>query len=76
MIEPVQLDARNLQCPLPLLKLKQQLNRMQPGDCIRVLTTDAGSVRDIGTFVRQAGHRLHDSGDENGEFHFLIEKGA
>ena len=76
MTDIVQLDARGLQCPLPLLKLKQQLNRMQKGEQVRIQTTDAGSVRDINAFVRQVGHVLLESGEASGDFHFLIEKGA
>lgn len=75
MNDITQLDTRGLQCPLPLLKLKQQLNRMQPGQQIKVLTTDPGSVRDFNAFAAQAGHRLLQSGEQGGEFQFLIEKG-
>lgn len=75
MNDIIQLDARGLQCPLPLLKLKQQLNRMQPGQQIRIMTTDPGSVRDFSAFAAQAGHRLLQSGEQAGEFQFLIEKG-
>ncbi|HEX4938774.1 MAG TPA: sulfurtransferase TusA family protein [Candidatus Kapabacteria bacterium] len=75
MNDIIQLDARGLQCPLPLLKLKQQLNRMLPGQQIRIMTTDPGSVRDFSAFAAQAGHRLLQSGEQAGEFQFLIEKG-
>lgn len=75
MNDIIQLDARGLQCPLPLLKLKQQLNRMLPGQQIRIMTTDPGSVRDFSAFAAQAGHRLLRSGEQAGEFQFLIEKG-
>lgn len=70
----VELDARGLACPMPLLKLKQHLNRMQAGETIHVITTDAGSVRDFDVFVRQAGHTLHEACEQGAEFHFVIEK--
>lgn len=76
MSELVELDARGLQCPLPLLKLKQQLNRMSAGDRIRVQTTDVGSVRDFGAFIRQTGHHLHAQEEVDGGFVFLIEKSS
>lgn len=76
MSVPFQLDARGLQCPLPLLKLKQQLNKMQKGESVRVIATDAGSVRDFNAFVRQAGHNLLEQIETADEFHFLIEKGG
>lgn len=71
----VELDARGLQCPLPLLKLKQQLNRLAPGDCVSVQTTDAGSVRDFQSFVQQAQHQLRECRETGGIFYFVIEKG-
>lgn len=43
---------------MPLLKLKQQLNRMQAGNTIRIETTDMGSIRDFDAFCKQAGHAL------------------
>jgi len=53
-----ELDARGLQCPLPLLKAKQQLNRMAAGEQLRVLATDPGSLRDFQVFCQQSGNTL------------------
>ncbi len=75
MTTTIELDARGLQCPLPLLKLKQQLNRLLPGDCVFIQTTDAGSVRDFYAFAAQAKHIVQRSTEANGEYSFLIEKG-
>ncbi|HEX4869459.1 MAG TPA: sulfurtransferase TusA family protein [Moraxellaceae bacterium] len=69
-----QLDARGLRCPLPLLKLKQALHGMAPGEDILVLTTDPGSVRDFQAFLRQSGHQLLDLGEAAPEFRFRIRK--
>lgn len=52
------LDAQGLACPLPLLKTKMALSPMQSGQILKVLATDAGSVRDIAAFARLAGHTL------------------
>ena len=76
MTTTVQLDACGLQCPLPLLKLKQQLNKLQIGDKVAIQTTDAGSVRDFNAFVAQAGHILRECVETGDQYHFLIEKGA
>lgn len=70
-----ELDLRHLQCPLPLLKLKQQLNRLVAGDRVVAQTTDAGSVRDFQAFVQQAGHRMLECREAEGVYHFVIEKG-
>ena len=74
MNEAVELDARGLLCPMPLLKLKQKLNQMQSGQFIEVTTTDIGSVRDFSAFLAQVGHILHQQTEQGGEYHFLIEK--
>ena len=53
-----ELDARGLNCPLPILKAKKALSDMQSGQTLRVLATDAGSVRDFQAFARQTGNEL------------------
>lgn len=71
---PRQLDARGLRCPMPLLKLKQALHAMAPGEVIEVQTTDAGSVRDFQAFLRQGGHALLAMREDGTEFFFRIRK--
>ena len=51
-------DARGLNCPLPILKAKKALNGMQSGQTLRVVATDAGSVRDFQAFAKQTGNEL------------------
>jgi len=70
----VELDATRLRCPMPLLKLKQQLNRMSVGQCIRVRATDKGSVRDFAAFLGQVGHRMLEQAEISDEFVFIIQK--
>ncbi len=53
-----ELDARGLNCPLPILKAKKALSDMQSGQTLRVLATDAGSVRDFQAFAKQTGNEL------------------
>ena len=53
-----QLDTRGLNCPLPILKAKRSLNDMQSGQLLRVVSTDAGSLRDFQAFARQTGNDL------------------
>ena len=54
----VELDASGLNCPLPLLKAKMELNKLQSGAVLKVIATDAGSQRDFRTFAKLAGHAL------------------
>jgi TusA-related sulfurtransferase len=53
-----EVDARGLNCPLPILKAKKALAGMQSGQLLRVLATDPGSVRDFQAFARQTGNEL------------------
>ena len=52
------LDACGLTCPLPLLKAKQALNKLDSGLVLEVICTDPGSVRDFEVFASQSGHEL------------------
>lgn len=69
-----ELDARDLQCPLPLLKAKQALNSLQKGEKLRVLASDKGSVRDFKTYTDLSAHILLESEECDGVFSYLIEK--
>ena len=76
MIEILRLDARGLQCPLPVLKTKKALRGMAPGERIEVLATDAASVRDFDAFTRKYGHQLLRGTQSSGLYRFLIQKGT
>lgn len=52
-------DATGETCPMPLLRAKQQLNKMKAGECVKVMASDAASVRDFASFIALAGHELH-----------------
>ncbi|MDP3520674.1 MAG: sulfurtransferase TusA family protein [Hydrogenophaga sp.] len=53
-----ELDARGLNCPLPILKAKKALADMSSGQTLKVIATDAGSVRDFQAFAKQTGNEL------------------
>ncbi len=62
-----EVDARGLNCPLPILKAKKALAELQSGELLQVLCTDPGSVRDFQAFCKQTGHGLvaqQTAGDE------------
>ncbi len=69
-----ELDASGLRCPLPLLKAKQALRSLMPGDVLRVLATDAGSVRDFQAFAAISGHELIGFGERDLVFCYLLKK--
>ena len=68
-----ELDARGLNCPLPILRAKKTLNGMTAGDVLKIISTDPGSVKDFEAFASQTGNELLDSTEEGGEFHFLMK---
>jgi tRNA 2-thiouridine synthesizing protein A len=69
-----EVDARGLNCPLPILRTKKALNDMTSGQLIRVLSTDPASVRDFQAFARQTGNELVESGERDGAFFFVLKR--
>jgi tRNA 2-thiouridine synthesizing protein A len=69
-----EVDARGLNCPLPILRTKKALNDMQSGQVVRILATDPASVRDFQAFSRQTGNDLVEHGEADGAFWFLMRR--
>ena len=69
-----ELDARNLNCPLPILRAKKAITGLDSGQVLKVVATDPGSVKDFEAFCRQTGDELLESGEAEGEFVFHIRK--
>ena len=53
-----EVDARGLNCPLPILKAKKALAELQSGQLLKVLSTDGGAVRDFQAFAKQTGNEV------------------
>jgi tRNA 2-thiouridine synthesizing protein A len=68
------LDARGLNCPLPILKAKKALAEMASGEILRVVATDSGSVRDFQAFARQTGNQLLEHSESDNEFTFYMRR--
>ena len=68
------LDARQLACPLPILKAKTALSQMSSGQLLRVVATDRGAPNDFDEFCRKTGNDLLSSTAQDGEFVFLIRR--
>ncbi|MEI7762080.1 MAG: sulfurtransferase TusA family protein [Comamonadaceae bacterium] len=69
-----ELDARGLNCPLPILKAKKALTDMQSGQTLRVMATDPGSVRDFQAFAKQTGNELLEQQTIGLEFYHLMRR--
>jgi len=69
-----ELDARGLNCPLPILRAKKALNDMQSGQVLKILATDPGSVKDFQTFSKQTGNELLSHAEAQKEFTFYMKR--
>jgi tRNA 2-thiouridine synthesizing protein A len=70
------LDAKGLNCPLPILKAKKALTALPPGATLEVLATDPGAVKDFQAFARTTGHELIESTTEGNVFRFVLKHKA
>ncbi|MHB8255464.1 MAG: sulfurtransferase TusA family protein [Acidiferrobacter sp.] len=71
-----ELDARGLNCPLPILRTKKALNELAPGQILQIVATDSGAIKDFQAFAKQTGNELIASHELNGEFTFVLRKKA
>jgi tRNA 2-thiouridine synthesizing protein A len=69
-----ELDARGMNCPLPILRTRKALNEMQAGQVLRIVATDPGSVKDMEAFSRQTGNPMLSHAQEGAEFVFYMRK--
>lgn len=68
------LDAKGLNCPLPILKAKKALKPLTAGQTLEVISTDPGSVADFSAFCRTTGNELLEQNEDGGIFTYLIRK--
>ncbi|OPF65450.1 MULTISPECIES: sulfurtransferase TusA family protein [Hydrogenophaga] len=69
-----ELDARGLNCPLPILKAKKALADMTSGQTLKVIATDAGSVRDFQAFAKQTGNELVEQQTVGSDFITVLKR--
>jgi tRNA 2-thiouridine synthesizing protein A len=70
----ITVDARNLQCPMPVLKVAKAMKDAGSGETIELIATDRGALSDIPAWANDMGHSLKEQFEENSEFHFILEK--
>jgi tRNA 2-thiouridine synthesizing protein A len=71
-----ELDARGLNCPLPILRAKKAINGLEAGEVLKIVATDPGSVKDFEAFCKQTGNELVSTAEDGGEYTFFIKKSA
>ena len=69
-----EVDARGLNCPLPILKAKKALADMHSGQLLKVVATDTGSLRDFQAFAKQTGNELVEHQTEGEEFIHILRR--
>ena len=69
-----ELDARGLNCPLPILRAKKALTDMTSGQILKILATDPGSVKDFQAFAKQTGNDLLSQSGSDKEFTFFLKR--
>ncbi|MBT8250626.1 MAG: sulfurtransferase TusA family protein [Acidimicrobiia bacterium] len=71
----VTVDARGLQCPMPVIKVSQAMKNMTSGQTLAIVATDRGALSDIPAWAGDMGHSVKEQFDQNNEYHFVLEKG-
>lgn len=75
LIEEIhQLDAKGLQCPMPIVKTAKAMKELASGDVLQVLATDPGSVKDFAAWSKATGNELLASSTIDGVFQFVLRK--
>lgn len=69
-----EVDAKNLNCPLPILRCKKGLNELLGNQVLKIMATDPGSVKDFEAFCKQTGHTLLELDQTDKVFTFYIKK--
>lgn len=70
------LDAKGLNCPLPIIKTKKMLKDIAVGQTLEVLATDPGSVADFAAFCRTTGNELVEQATDAGVYRFVIRRAS
>ena len=68
-----ELDARGLNCPLPILRAKKSLADLSGGKVLKITATDPGSVKDFQAFAKQTGNELLSSAEAGGKYQFFMK---
>ncbi|WP_070120456.1 sulfurtransferase TusA family protein [Bacillus marinisedimentorum] len=68
-------DAKGLACPMPIVKTKKAMDKLQQGDILEIQATDKGATNDLTAWSKSSGHEMLEMKDEDGILTFWIKKG-
>jgi TusA-related sulfurtransferase len=71
-----ELDARGLLCPMPIVKTAKAMKELEPGQVLRLIATDRGSLADVPAWAGSTGNELLEQTEEDGAFVFFLRKGG
>ena len=71
----VTVDARGLQCPMPVIKVSQAITSLTSGQTVEVIASDKGALSDIPAWAGDMGHTLKEQFEQAENYHFVVEKG-
>jgi len=66
------LDARRLLCPLPVIRVQEAVETLQPGDQIKAICTDPGAMHDIPAWVRVHGHKVLETTEDSENYEYIV----
>ncbi|HUJ56472.1 MAG TPA: sulfurtransferase TusA family protein [Gaiellaceae bacterium] len=69
-----ELDARGLLCPMPVVKTAKAMKELAPGEVLKLIATDRGSIADIPAWASTTGNELLEHYEEDGAFVFFLRK--
>jgi tRNA 2-thiouridine synthesizing protein A len=69
-----QVDARGLNCPMPIVKTAQAVKGLASGQTLEILATDPGSVKDFAAWSKSTGNELVEQTVDGGVYRFVMRK--
>jgi tRNA 2-thiouridine synthesizing protein A len=69
-----QVDAKGLNCPMPIVRTAQAIKGLASGELLEVLATDPGSVKDFAAWSRTTGHELVEQTVDGGVYRFVLRR--
>ena len=69
-----ELDCSGLSCPMPILKTKKAVDKMETGQVLKMIATDPGSLPDVQAWAAKTGNELLGHEEDGGTFTFYIKK--
>ena len=70
----ITVDARGLQCPMPVIKTAQAMGEIAAGQTLELIASDRGALSDIPAWAKDMGHELKEQFEDAAEFHFILQK--